>query len=91
MNKNFFMNYDATTGDILGFYLKSIHGDNIPTPNIEITPEKHQFYMENNGKYKLNVTTLADEEIPVTTIVSTPNDSDRITALESAIKSLMGV
>lgn len=68
MNENFLMHYDITTGDILGFYLKSIHGDNIPTPNKEITPEEHKFYMENNGKYKLNPSSLEDEEIQVTAV-----------------------
>lgn len=80
MNENYFMNYDITTGEIKGFYLKSIHGSNIPTPNIEITQEKHQFYMENNGKYKINVTTLEDELIPFTQVVSQPNAQDILNA-----------
>lgn len=63
--ENYLMNYDATTGEIKGFYLKSINGDNIPAPNIEITPEKHDFYMEHNGQYKLNPQTLEDELLPV--------------------------
>lgn len=92
MNENFLMNYDTTTGEIKGFYLKSIHGDNIPIPTIEITPEKHQFYMENNGKYKLNPTTLEDEIIPTPEPKpQPPSESDRLAAAEAAIAILMGV
>lgn len=90
MNENYLMHYDATTGDILGFYLKSIHGDNIPAPTIEITEEKHAFYMDNNGKYKLNIETLEDKLVQFTETISV-NDSDRIIALENAISILMGV
>lgn len=68
MEENYLMAYDATTGNILGFYLKSIHGDNILTPNLEITQEKHDFYMEHNGQYRLNITTLEDELIPIIVI-----------------------
>lgn len=63
MEDKIYLNYDSETGNILGFYIKSIHGDNIPIPNIEIPPEKYQFYMNNNGRYKLDITTLADVEI----------------------------
>lgn len=82
MNENYLMNYDTTTGEIKGFYLKSIHGDNIPTPNVEITPEKHEFYMENNGKYKLNVTTLEDEIIAIEVKPSLTLE-ERITLIEN--------
>lgn len=60
MEENFLLNYDPETGDIKGFYLRSIHGDNIPQPYIEITPEKHDFYIGNNGLYKLDPITLED-------------------------------
>ena len=76
MEENFYLNYDATTGDILGFYLKSIHGDNIPNPSIEITPEKHEFYMQNNGKYRLNPKTLEDELIPVVETTPEPTQEE---------------
>lgn len=80
MEESYLMAYDTTTGDILGFYLKSIHGDNIPTPNKEVTKEKHNFYMENNGKYKINVTTLEDELIPVTTNTQQPTQDEILRA-----------
>lgn len=83
--ENYLMNYDETTGNILGFYLKSINV-NIPNPNIEITPEKHNFYMENNGLYRLNPTTLADELLLIP--IQPPSETDRITALENALLSL---
>jgi hypothetical protein len=63
MEENYLMHYD-NEGYIKGFYLKSIHGDNIPRPVIEITPEKHNFYLENQGLYKINPLTLEDEAIP---------------------------
>lgn len=58
--ENYILAYDAETGEFVGFYLRSIHGDSIPEPNVEITPEKHAFYMEHNGQYKLNPATLED-------------------------------
>lgn len=86
------MNYDEQ-GDILGFYLRSIHGDNIPSPTIEITPEKHLFYMENQGKYKLNVLTLEDEEIPVVVVPQEKTELEKLkerqNATENAILFLM--
>ena len=60
----YLMNYDVNTGDILGFYIKSIN-ENIPEPTIEITEEKHNFYMDNNSLYRLNPQTLEDELIPI--------------------------
>jgi len=73
-DENYFMNYDGVTGAILGFYLLSIHGVDIPTPNISITPAKHNFYMEHNGMYHINITTLADELIPVVEIPTVKTD-----------------
>jgi len=48
------MIYYATfneTGDYIGFYTKEIHGDNIPTPNVELTEE--QWQEATTGRYKL--------------------------------------
>lgn len=48
------MIYYATfneTGDYTGFYTKEIHGDNIPTPNVELTEE--QWQEATTGRYKL--------------------------------------
>ena len=89
--ENFFMNYDITTGNILGFYLISIDGNNIPTPNIEISSTKHDFYMANMGLYMLNPTTLEDQLIPVVVVAPTPTTNDRLSALESAFAGFMGV
>jgi hypothetical protein len=48
------MIYYATfneTGDYTGFYTKEIHGDNIPTPNVELTEEQWKDAI--TGRYKL--------------------------------------
>ena len=48
------MIYYATfneTGDYTGFYTKEIHGDNIPTPNVELT--EAQWKEAITGRYKL--------------------------------------
>ena len=48
------MIYYATfneTGDYTGYYTKEIHGDNIPTPNVELTEEKWKEAI--TGRYKL--------------------------------------
>jgi len=79
--ENYLMNYDKQTGEIKGFYLKSVHGGNIPTPILEITPEKHSFYINNNGKYKINIVTLADELAPV--IVPPIQEDSNVLTLES--------
>lgn len=81
--ENYFMNYDTTTGEIKGFYLKSIHGENIPTPNKEITPEKHNFYMEHNGEYKIDVTTLEDELVQIGEVTQSLTLEERIAMLEN--------
>lgn len=91
MNENYFMNYDENTGKIKGFYTKSIHGDNIPTPNVEITQEKHDFYMEHNGQYRLNPKTLEDELIPIVTGINVPTLEERLASAESALSALMEV
>lgn len=46
------------------FYLKSIHGDKIPSGVIEITKEQHQHYFENQGKLKFNPQTQDFEDKP---------------------------
>lgn len=53
----YYAHYDNQTGQILGFYTPDIHGDNIPTPNIEITYEQWQECLENQGRRKVDVTT----------------------------------
>jgi hypothetical protein len=48
------MVYYATfneNGNYTGFYTKEIHGDNIPTPNVELTEE--QWQEATTGRYKL--------------------------------------
>lgn len=92
---NYLMNYDSETGEIKGFYLKSIH-TNIPAPCLETTSEKHQFYMENNGKYKLNPATLEDELMPIPEPVPQPPTAiellkKQVSDLENQILVLMGV
>lgn len=38
-------------GDYTGFYTEEIHGDNIPTPNIQLT--KDQWFEANNSRCKV--------------------------------------
>lgn len=71
-----YLHYDEK-GVILGFYFNSIHENNIPNPNIEITKEKYNFYMKNNGAYKLNISTLEDILILEE---SKPSEMDKIKA-----------
>ena len=52
----FYAHYDQN-GQILGFYTSDIHGDNIPTPNIEITYEQWQECLNNQGRRKVDVIT----------------------------------
>lgn len=80
MEEKYYLNYDEKTGVIKGFYLKSIHGDNIPTPNIEITTEKHDFFFKNNGLYKINLKTLTEEKIEVKPFQKEPTEQEKINA-----------
>lgn len=90
--ENYFMNYDAATGQIKGFYLRSLHGDKIPSPTLEITEERYKFYLEHNGQYKLNTQTLEDELIQTSAPqIQIPSYNDRLNAIEDAMSKLMGV
>jgi len=86
--ENYLMNYDAVTGLIKGFYLKSIH-INIPSPCIKITSAKHDFYMD--GLYRLNPITLEDVLLPVDNTPAPPALESRVSSNEDAISFLMGV
>ena len=52
------LNYDATTGEILGFYPDDIVYPIIPTPYIDIDADQHKDCMENNGKRRVELETL---------------------------------
>lgn len=58
--------YDATTGEIKGYYPDSIGYSSIPEPNIEIDEAAHLDCINNNGLRRVDLTTL--------TIVSKPAD-----------------
>jgi hypothetical protein len=49
-----FVHYDETTGDILGFYSPEIHGENMPTPNIEVTETIWLDLLENTDIKKIH-------------------------------------
>ena len=59
--------YSAQTG---GFYLREIHGDNIPADAVEITDEEHAALMDGQAQGKQIVAgkggkpTLADQQTP---------------------------
>jgi hypothetical protein len=45
----YYGNYE-NDGNYIGFYTKDIHGENIPTPNIELTDEEWQEALTGNYK-----------------------------------------
>lgn len=44
----FYAHIDETNNRILGWYTSEVHGDNIPTPNIEVTRDRWQEILDNN-------------------------------------------
>lgn len=55
------INYD-NDGNILGFYNEDVHGDNIPTPNKNISVEVWQYLLANQNK-KIKIASLNKEEL----------------------------
>lgn len=51
-----YLNYNNETGDVLGFYSEDIHGDNIPTGCLKISDDIWTEYLNNQGKYKIDLT-----------------------------------
>src|SRR5690625_344087 len=49
----YYADFDES-GNIAGFFLNEIHGDNIPETAIPITDEEWQTYIEDSNKYKLD-------------------------------------
>ena len=66
MQEKYLMVYD-NDGNIITFIPKSDISSyrDIPTQIIEITEEKHKFYTDNDGRYRINLITLEDELLPV--------------------------
>jgi len=93
--ENYFLYYDSETGEIIGFYKKSIHGDKIPSPAIEITEEQHEFYMIHNGLYKLSIPDLQNILIPVSneTAEQTPveKNTEDISLLQQAFNDFISM
>ena len=52
------VNYDATNGEIKGFYPDFIGYDTIPKPHIEIDETVHQDCINNQGLRRVDLTTL---------------------------------
>ncbi|QTX33203.1 hypothetical protein KAR29_04725 [Aminithiophilus ramosus] len=46
--------YDENTGEILGFYSRDIHGDDIPFPAVEIAAEQWRECLENPGRRRIS-------------------------------------
>jgi hypothetical protein len=86
-NMQTLMDYDKTTGEIKGFYHKEIQGDKIPEGCIEITDEKHEFYLLNNGKYKIDVNTFEDIHLPEPELPAPENDAAKATAIDEISKA----
>ena len=51
------VNYDATTGEIKGFYPDDIGYSSIPEPHIEITTEQHIDCINNPSNRKVDLET----------------------------------
>lgn len=57
------LNYDIN-GNILGFYTKEIHGENIPSPTKGISNEVWQYLLDNQNK-KIKLDSLTKEEVTI--------------------------
>ena len=64
------VNYDASTGEIKGFYPDDISYASIPEPYIEIDESVHQDCINNQGSRKVDVTAL--KIIEYTPTIETP-------------------
>jgi len=74
MTENYIYAYKKDDGMPVGFFLQSIHGEDIPTPNIEITEEQHTWCMEHNGRFKLDLATMEFIEIELPETIDTTQD-----------------
>ncbi|MCC5464802.1 hypothetical protein [Pelosinus baikalensis] len=59
----YYGNYDPN-GTYIGFYVKDIHGDNIPTSNIELSEAEWQEALTGNYKVIGGKHTYCDSELP---------------------------
>ena len=72
------VNYDATTGQILGFYPDDIVYANIPEPNIEITTEQHIDCINNQDKRKVDLETKKIISFEPTIPEQTPVEHEQV-------------
>ncbi|MBP2662729.1 MAG: hypothetical protein H6Q71_677 [Firmicutes bacterium] len=74
------VNYDATSGEIKGFYPDDINYASIPEPYIEIDAETHADCINNPGNRIVDVT---NKVIITGTVTVTLSTDEQITALDS--------
>lgn len=75
------VNYDATTGEIKGFYPDDIAYASIPAPYIELDESAHQDCINNQGSRKVDVTAL--KIVEYTPEVATLTKEEQISALDA--------
>ncbi|EPZ54698.1 hypothetical protein H477_3838 [[Clostridium] sordellii ATCC 9714] len=46
-----YMNYDCESLKFKGFYIDDIHGENIPTPTIEINNDLWKYIQKSNRRF----------------------------------------
>lgn len=93
----YYVNFNVA-GNIIGFYLESIHGDSIPKEAVPISEEEWRTYAANGGQsYKraggsIRQKTQAelDEEIASRPPVP-PSVEERLKAAEDALTALLGL
>ncbi|CUH95864.1 hypothetical protein P22_1950 [Propionispora sp. 2/2-37] len=93
------VNYDAVTGEILGFYPDFVQYESIPEPHIEIDEAAWQDCTDNPGRRRVDLAALKIVEYtpePETQIITPPVDEEKadlweaILALTEKIETLEG-
>jgi hypothetical protein len=81
------VNYDDTTGSILGYYPDEVGYESIPEPYIEIDKTSHLDCINNQGLRKVDLTTLKiieyTPEVTTTTQTSETVDSTVLSIMEA--------
>lgn len=81
------VNYNKTTGDILGYYPDNIGYASIPEPYIEIDEATHLDCINNQGKRKVDLTTLKIIECEATTATLDELKTSKLSEISTWTKS----
>src|SRR5690625_3359659 len=85
MGQQYYVNFNET-GNIIGFYIDTIHGDNIPESAIPISTEDWQVYSADASKYKLDgdtIRTKTQQELDDEAADLPPREPSKIEILET--------